>query len=146
MTSWVVADSGIYLAIALKEPQAKQAQALIERWRQILMRVAAPYLFRYEVVSVIRKHIARGYISLEDGTNAVNELTQLPVTFYSGKSIADRAFELANEHNRPSAYDSFYLALAEQLQCEFWTADLKLFNAVSQKLAWVKWLGNFFSL
>lgn len=58
-------------------------------------------------------------------------------------ALLERAFELAAVHNRPAGYDCVYLALAERLQCEFWTGDLRLVNAVSESLAWVKWCGNF---
>lgn len=67
MTSWVVADSGVYLAIACKEQFASQAQNLIRAWAEQNYRIAAPYLFRYEVTSVIRKHISMGKLSLADG-------------------------------------------------------------------------------
>lgn len=143
MTSWVVADSGLYLAIALKELHAEKAAALIGLWAQSSQHVAVPYLFRYELTSVIRKHIARGNITLEDGRTALHGLLRYPVEAFTDEALLERSFELANEHNRPAAYDSMYLALAEHLNCEFWTADLKMFNAVSGKLTWVKWIGNF---
>lgn len=54
-----------------------------------------------------------------------------------------RAYELATQLSRPTAYDAQYLAVAERFQCDFWTADERLFNAVSNSLTWVKWLGNF---
>jgi predicted nucleic acid-binding protein len=38
--------------------------------------------------------------------------------------------------NRAAAYDSFCLALAEAMQCELWTADRRLVNAVN--LPWVR--------
>jgi predicted nucleic acid-binding protein len=37
--------------------------------------------------------------------------------------------------NRAAAYDSFYLAVAESLGCELWTADQRLSKAVD--LPWV---------
>lgn len=143
MTSWVVADSGLYLAIALQEPYAEKAAAVIQIWKQSEQRAAAPYLFRYELISVIRKHIARGTITLDDGRTALQGLLRYPVEIFSEDHLLQRAFELANRYNRPNAYDATYLALAKYLSCDFWTADLKLFNAVSGHLEWVKWIGNF---
>lgn len=143
MTSWVVADPGIYLSVALKEPHADRAAALIDQWTQADVRIAAPYLFHYELVSVVRKHIARGTLTRDDGRAALDQLLRLPVEISTEASLLPRAFDLANEHNLPAAYDAVYLALAEQLHCEFWTADLKLFNAVGSSLQWVKWIGNF---
>ena len=45
--------------------------------------------------------------------------------------------------NLPRAYDTAYLALARLRNCEFWTADERLFNAVSRELDWVRWLGDY---
>jgi predicted nucleic acid-binding protein len=42
---------------------------------------------------------------------------------------------------RASAYDSYYLALAQVLECDFWTADKRLFNALQgAHLGWVHWI------
>jgi hypothetical protein len=40
---------------------------------------------------------------------------------------------------RAAAYDSYYLALAESLNCDLWTTDSRLVNAV--KLRWVRLVG-----
>jgi len=57
--------------------------------------------------------------------------------------LHQRAWELARRYNRPQAYDSHYLALAEILGLELWTADERLYNAVHHDLLWVKWLGDY---
>jgi predicted nucleic acid-binding protein len=44
---------------------------------------------------------------------------------------------------RRSVYDSWYLSLAEETGCEFWTADEKLYNATQDRLTFVKWLGDY---
>ncbi|GIV76846.1 MAG: hypothetical protein KatS3mg050_1240 [Litorilinea sp.] len=59
------------------------------------------------------------------------------------KGIFPLAWELAKQFNQPRAYDTAYLALAQLHQCDFWTADEKLYNAVKDALPWVKWVGNF---
>jgi predicted nucleic acid-binding protein len=143
MTSWVVADSGLYLAVVLNETHAALANALIKSWVAAQYQVAAPYLFKYEFISVIRKRVARGAITFQDGQTIIDDLPNHPVETFANELLLQRAYELASEFNRPAAYDSFYLALAEHLGCEFWTADLRLFNAVGAKLMWVKWIGNF---
>jgi predicted nucleic acid-binding protein len=57
-------------------------------------------------------------------------------------ALLKRAYELATQFDRPTAYDSQYLAVAERYQCDFWTADERLFNAVTASLPKVRWLGN----
>jgi predicted nucleic acid-binding protein len=42
---------------------------------------------------------------------------------------------------RASTYDSYYLVLAQALECDFWTADKRLFNALKEtRLDWVHWI------
>ena len=50
------------------------------------------------------------------------------------------AYEWTLRLNRGAAYDSFYLALAEWLSCELWSADRRLYRAVNQ--AWVQLAGG----
>jgi predicted nucleic acid-binding protein len=47
-----------------------------------------------------------------------------------------KAFAWTERLQRAAAYDSFYLALAESLGCEFWTVDKRLVNAVDKP--WVR--------
>jgi len=143
MTSWVVADSNILLATVLVEPHREKAQALLRHWAWNDVEVVAPSLFRYEIIAVIRKHVYRGTFSLEDGIKARDQLLSEPIKLLMNDDLLRRAYEMATQFNRPTAYDSQYLAVAEHLGCEFWTADERMFNAVSSALPWVKWISNF---
>jgi predicted nucleic acid-binding protein len=44
---------------------------------------------------------------------------------------------LADQFSLPAAYDAHYLALAELLEGEFWTADGQLARRVQPSLPWV---------
>ena len=54
--------------------------------------------------------------------------------------LYERALSLAEQFNRPTVYDTHYVALAEIAGCDFWTADQRLVNALGGKLAFVKTL------
>jgi predicted nucleic acid-binding protein len=56
--------------------------------------------------------------------------------------LHQRALDLAERFSLPVAYDTHYLALAEQLGAEFWTADRKLVRAVQSALPWVRPVGE----
>ena len=143
MTSWVVCDSGIVLATVLIEPSSAQAKALLRLWHDQNNQLAAPSLFRYEIVAVVRKYVHRGVLTPDAGVRMRDLLLAEPVQLMMDDDLLRRGYELATRFNRPTAYDAQYLAVAERLQCEFWTTDERLFNAVKQDLAWVKWLGDF---
>jgi predicted nucleic acid-binding protein len=81
-------------------------------------------------------------INHEQGRAMLARLLQYPVDFHEDDALLKSAYELADEFNRPRAYDAQYLALAKRLSCEFWTADERMFNAVKDGFADVRWLGN----
>ena len=143
MTSWAVVDSGILLATVLIEQYSKEAKALIKSLTEQQMQIAVPVLFRYEIVAVLRKQVYRGTLTAEEGINNYLLLLAQPVQAMVDDALLRRGYELAAQFNRPTAYDSQYLAVAERLGCEFWTVDERLYNTLTMHLSWVKWLGNF---
>jgi predicted nucleic acid-binding protein len=62
----------------------------------------------------------------------------LPVRLYGEEQLHRRALALAERFSLPAAYDAHYLALADWLGGEFWTADRKLVRAVGDELPWVR--------
>jgi predicted nucleic acid-binding protein len=60
------------------------------------------------------------------------------------EELSLRALELAGKLGQSKAHDTFYLALAEKLVVDFWTADEHLYNRCRKdlKLSWVHWIGE----
>jgi predicted nucleic acid-binding protein len=57
------------------------------------------------------------------------------------------AFDWTIRLKRAAAYDSYYLALAQSLDCPLWTADSRLFNALKdERLEWLHWIEEIPSL
>ncbi len=56
-------------------------------------------------------------------------------------SIYKRTLYFAETYKR-SAYDAVYLSLSEDKQIPYLTADLKLYNAVKDKIKWVNLIGH----
>ena len=74
-----------------------------------------------------------------DASFIVRLLTSHDVdSFYGDAHLHQEALKMANLYNISATYDAHYLALAERLQVELWTADRRLFNSVSKSLSWVK--------
>ena len=53
-----------------------------------------------------------------------------------------KAIELAAELGQNTAYDTHYLALAEMLDCEVWTADEHFFRSSAVDFPRVRWIGQ----
>jgi predicted nucleic acid-binding protein len=73
---------------------------------------------------------------------ALKAAFSLPLHLYGEAALHQRALDLAERFSLPAAYDAHYLALAEQLGAEFWTADRKLVRAVQSTLPWVRLVGE----
>lgn len=53
------------------------------------------------------------------------------------------AYQWTLKLKQGAAYDSFYLAIAEALEADFWTADRKLFQSLEgERLSWLHWSGE----
>lgn len=142
MTSQICVDANILLKLLLKETDSHLAEAAWQSWLADGVEMIAPPLFPFEVTSVLRKATHRGIIEADHGEKLLKTAFQFGVKLKTFPDIHKTAWHLATRFERPSVYDAHYLALAQYAGCPFWTADKKLFNAVSQKLPWVNWLGN----
>lgn len=141
--SWVCADAGVLIKLVTSEEDSDKADALWEMWQDNDVEVIAPGLLPFELTSVLRKKVYRSLLSPEEGEAAFVSIHRMPVQIHKPADLHRRAWELAKRFNRPAAYDAHYLALAEILNCEFWTADERLYNVVKDELPWVRWLGDF---
>jgi predicted nucleic acid-binding protein len=88
--------------------------------------VHAPELIDPEVLSVIRRWTLRGWLALDAGSRAVEELGQLALVRHRHAGLRVRAWEL---RDRCSAYEACYVALADVLGAELLTTDTRLARA-----------------
>ena len=56
--------------------------------------------------------------------------------------MTKRALELADALNQSASYDAHYVALAEPLGCDMWTADERFWNSTRATLKRVRWVGE----
>lgn len=142
MDSKICIDASLALKLVFSETDSDQAEAEWKNWVQSGMEVAAPFLFIYETTSVLRNRVYRKEITPSEADEALSILAGLGITYLHPPAMRQVAWELARRFNRPTAYDSFYLALAQLEGCAFWTGDRRLYNAVKNQLEWVHMLGQ----
>lgn len=144
MTSLAICvDASITLKLVLPEEDSHLARSLWQRWLEEDLTIIAPTLWTYEVTSVIRNQVHRRKIAATAEAEAIEAVHNLSVRTLAPAGLHRRAWELARQFDRPAAYDSHYLALAEMVGCPFWTADKRLRNGVVEQLNWVHWLGDY---
>jgi predicted nucleic acid-binding protein len=137
----VVIDANLALKLVLPDPQREHASALVARLMSQGSELVAPALWAYETTSTLCKAVHFGQLTPDEGRRALSQLLGLGVRLVVPDAGQNRqALEWTLRLKRASAYDSYYLALAEALKCDLWTFDRRLFNAVD--LSWVRWAGD----
>lgn len=139
----VVIDASVALKWRLRDEEAtQQADALLEDFLAGKLALLTPTLFDYEIANALRVAVTRQRLSEQDAAAALADFAQYTIVRYDFTDISSRTFHLSGQYQR-SAYDSAYMALAQMQGIWFFTGDKRLFNAVGQALAWVKWLGDY---
>lgn len=137
----VVIDASLALKLVLPDPQREHASALVARLMSQGSELVAPALWAYETTSTLCKAVHFGQLTPDEGRRALSQLLGLGVRLVVPDAGQNRqALEWTLRLKRASAYDSYYLALAEALKCDLWTVDRRFFNAVD--LSWVRWAGD----
>jgi predicted nucleic acid-binding protein len=111
---------------------------LWREWLRDKVVLHAPALLRYEVVNALYQMRKVGRLSTDAAGNALRVALRRQIVLHEDEALHARALELAAKFKLPAAYDAQYLALAEKLGVELWTADAKLARAVEDRLAWVR--------
>lgn len=139
----IVIDASVALKWQLRDDgDTAQADQLLDDYLNGSLQLLAPSLFDYEITNALRSALLRGRISQDEAVAALEHYRGLGIEKIDFASFQGLAFDLACRHQR-SAYDSAYMALALSSNVWFYTGDLRLFNAVSGTLAWVKWIGDY---
>ncbi len=146
MSSYVVIDANLAVYSTLKTPQSPAASRIMEYMAQKGYQYSAPGLWWYEVTSVIHRYLFHGLITEKLAFTALDLLT-VELDFQKIEVTERSAFDWATRMRRKAAYDGFYLAAAEKLGADLWTADRALANNARQAgVNWVHWMNEADSL
>jgi len=135
-SSWLCVDASLVIRL-VADPSDQSVRSLWEQWDLERRHLAAPTLLNYEVVNALHRYQTLGLMSAASVQQAFKAALALPIELQGGADLHWRALELANRFSLPAAYDAHYLAVAELLKGEFWTADGRLARAVKSSLPWV---------
>ena len=143
MSDIVVVDASLALKWVVREPHSEEAAAQLEAWSRANRPLLTPPLIVYEATNVLHQRVRRGEFSSIEAQEALASLLQtLAPTVQYVPGLAGRALALANQFGLSATYDSHYLALAEHVAGEFWTADRRLWSATYQAFPWMHWIGE----
>ena len=143
MNSSVVVDGSLAFKWLVEEEHSSHAHALLKSWERQEVRLVAPYLLPFEVANALHRRVVRGELSAGGAGDLIGSLLSSRLELHQSAFLHARALELASQLNLGAAYDAHYLALAEQFDCEFWTADQKFYRAAGSSVNNVRWIGEF---
>lgn len=106
-------------------------------WAEHLLheeRLAAPHHLPVEVANILRRAVVSGDLSSDAASLAHADLIDLRVDLVAYAPLADRVWEL---HPNVTAYDAWYVALAEQLDTPLATLDRRLTRAPGPRCRFV---------
>ncbi len=118
----MIVDASVVVA-ALTDPTA------VGRWARGITsvgRVEAPHLMPAEVCQVLRRLVLQRRLAERDAGAAVAGLSEIASELHGFEPFAVRAWEL---RDTVSAYDAWYVALAEALDAPLATLDVRLAQA-----------------
>ena len=121
-------------------PYHDQALRLTQEWIDGSNALTAPPLFESEVDSTVRLNISRRFWTLEAGLNILQIVDSLPVAVTHDPRTRLISRSIAETFDERRVYDSTYAALAQILDCEFWTADKRFYQRVRDRLSFVRFV------
>ena len=135
----IVIDASIALRWLLPDALSAACWKLFEQIVASQQQMTAPMLWQYEVTSSLAKAVRFKSIHPDDAGQLLERSATLGMILIPADAEQNRlALGWSLKLQRASAYDSYYLALAESLKCDLWTADRRLFSAVNTK--WLHWV------
>ena len=143
MNGVVVVDASLAIKWLVSEENSDKARAISRSWANAGIQTAAPYLMPVEVTNALHRRVVRGELTVEDAIRLLEYLLASGIELRDEPGLQVRALQLASQLRQGAVYDAHYLALAEALGCDFWTADERFYRAAVSVTQNVRWIGEF---
>lgn len=143
MSGFVVIDASLAVKWLIEEQDSDKAHALLESWVTEEVTRIAPFLMPFEVANVLHRRVLRGEFSISESALMMTRLLGSRLRFHHSPNLHVRAIELASKFNQGAVYDAHYVALAEEFNCELWTADRRFHRIASPTIGNLHWIGEY---
>ena len=143
MNGFVVVDASLAFKWLVSEENSDRAQALSRSWANDGIQAAAPHLMPVELANALHRRVARSELAVSDAVRLLEHLLASGIELRDEPDLHARALQLASRLQQGAVYDAHYLALADILGCEYWTADERFYRAALSSAQNVHWVGEF---
>lgn len=138
----VVVDSSLAIKWLFIEDRTSEAIVQLRDWIDQGVERLVPSWFMCELANVVFQRVRGKLQSLQDAQDNFRDIVRFVRILDAEPNISVQAIQIAFRFGQGAAYDAHYLALAEHLDCELWTADEHFWQAVRSDFDRVKWIGQ----
>ncbi len=139
----ICVDASLVVKWVLTEEFSNLADQLAESAFEQNVPMVAPPLLPAEVLNTLRQIMIRHSMTLGGALRLFRGFSMYPIYLIAPDGMFEDALEIAERFALPAAYDAQYLALSENLDCAFWTADERLIRRLDGRLPFVRWIGDY---
>ena len=139
----VCLDASILTKLTLREADSERARSLVTGLLRQEPAFSVPQLALAECISAVHQRLRAGETDVADAYMGITVLEEILQDRVVQVPLARRTLEIAAELNVRYPYDSMYLALAEALDCDLWTADAAFHRVASPVYPRVHLLAEF---
>ena len=143
MNGIVVVDASLAFKWLVSEENSDLAHSISRSWADNGIQAAAPHLMPVEVANALHRRVVRGELTVEDAVRLLEYLLASGIELRDEPNLHARALQVASQLDQGAVYDAHYLALADILGCEYWTADERFYRAAVPAARNVRWIGEF---
>ena len=128
MTVSFCLDTSIWIKYFCPDEQEEAATNLVVN--ALNNRLVSPCFAWAEIASVLRKKVRANLLTSNESGQIYRAFCDFPIDYLDGDEIRSRAWEIAEQYQLLTLYDSVFLAVAEKGSAQYWTADLALLKAL----------------
>ena len=141
MASKIVVDTSVLIKWIKRQDEelVSEARRLLDRIERTPLEVAVPALLLYEIGNVF---LTKTRLDSDALGRAIDQISAFPMVIADPRSDLLRRTARLGRELRLTFYDASFLALAEDLDCDFVTADRGLYEA-ARHLPRVRHLSDF---
>ncbi len=135
-------DASVVGRLISSDEQVERLNSRYEEARLAGENFFAPHLLPFEVASLLQKKRIRKILTSAEALGALHQFQEMQIEMVFFDGLIDRCMALAEAYGSElTVYDASYLAVAEHLKADFWTADRPLFDAVSVNFPKIHFIG-----
>lgn len=142
MAGDVVVDTSLAFKWIVTEADVLPARIQLRDWLDDGIRIVVPRWFACELGNALHQQVLKGTMTELQAMQRLRIPFQWLTVLDPDPEIAERGIQIASQLRQRASYDAQYVALAERLGCELWTADRRFAGAAQPAFPFVRWLGQ----